>query len=173
MKEELFGRHGTVNAETAIYTYGEMVYRLALIQMKNRSEADDVFQEVFLRLVKYKDRIRSEEHLKAWLLRVTLNCCKKEFDKAFRRNTVAMEKECKSEESYEMAMPGNPVYEAVLALPENYKSVVHLFYDEQYSVREIGKILEVSESVVKTRLYRGREMLKEALKGEWESAGRI
>ena len=89
MKEELFGRHGTVNAETAIYTYGEMVYRLALIQMKNRSEADDVFQEVFLRLVKYKDRIRSEEHLKAWLLRVTLNCCKKEFDKAFRRKTVA------------------------------------------------------------------------------------
>ena len=70
-------------------------------------------------------------------------------------------------------MPGNPVYEAVLALPENYKSVVHLFYYEQYSVREIGKILEVSESVVKTRLYRGREMLKEALKGEWESAGRI
>lgn len=173
MKEELFGRHGTVNAETAIYTYGEMVYRLALIQMKNRSEADDVFQEVFLRLVKYKDRIRSEEHLKAWLLRVTLNCCKKEFDKAFRRNTVAMEKECKSEESYEMEMPGNPVYEAVLALPENYKSVVHLFYYEQYSVREIAKILEVSESVVKTRLYRGREMLKEALKGEWESAGRI
>ena len=113
MKEELFGRHGTVNAETAIYTYGEMVYRLSLIQMKNRSEADDVFQEVFLRLVKYKDRIRSEEHLKAWLLRVTLNCCKKEFDKAFRRNTVAMEKECKSEESYEMEMPGNPVYEAV------------------------------------------------------------
>ena len=163
MKEELFGRHGTVNAEAAIYTYGEMVYRLALIQMKNRSEADDV----------YKDRIRSEEHLKAWLLRVTLNCCKKEFDKAFRRNTVAMEKECKSEESYEMEMPGNPVYEAVLALPENYKSVVHLFYYEQYSVREIGKILEVSESVVKTRLYRGREMLKEALKGEWESAGRI
>ena len=132
-----------------------------------------MFQEVFLRLVKYKDRIRSEEHLKAWLLRVTLNCCKKEFDKAFRRNTVAMEKECKSEESYEMEMPGNPVYEAVLALPENYKSVVHLFYYEQYSVREIGKILEVSESVVKTRLYRGREMLKEALKGEWESAGRI
>lgn len=173
MKEELFGRHGTVNTEKAIYTYGEMVYRLALIQMKNRSEADDIFQEVFLRLVKYKDRIQNEEHLKAWLLRVTLNCCKKEFDKSFRRNTVAMEKECKSEDSYEMEMPGNPVYEAVLALPENYKSVVHLFYYEQYSVREIGNILEVSESVVKTRLHRGREMLKEALKGEWESAGRI
>ena len=53
MKKELFGRHGIVNAEAAIYTYGEMVYRLALIQMKNRSEADDVFQEVFLRLIRY------------------------------------------------------------------------------------------------------------------------
>ncbi len=171
MRDELFGRHGRINVETAIHTYGEMVYRLALIQMKNKSEADDVFQEVFLRLVKYKDRIQNEEHLKAWLLRVTLNCCKKEFDKAFRRNTVSMEKEYKSEEGYEMEMPGNPVYEAVLALSENYRSVVHLFYYEQYSVREIGAILGVSESVVKTRLYRGRELLKEALKGEWENEG--
>lgn len=82
-----------------------------------------------------------------------------------------MEKEYKSEEGYEMEMPGNPVYEAVLALSENYRSVVHLFYYEQYSVREIGAILGVSESVVKTRLYRGRELLKEALKGEWENEG--
>ena len=65
-----------------------MVYRIALLQMKNRSEAEDVFQEVFLRLVKYHSRIEGQEHLKAWLIRVTINCCRKQFDNAYRRKTV-------------------------------------------------------------------------------------
>ena len=73
-----------IDVEEALRTYGDMVYRLALVQMKNRSEVEDVFQEVFLRLVRYRERIEGEQHLKPWLLRVTVNCCKKQFDNASR-----------------------------------------------------------------------------------------
>ncbi len=162
-----------IDVEEALQTYGDMVYRLALVQMKNRSEADDVFQEVFLRLVRYKDRIQGEAHLKPWLLTVTVNCCRKQFDNAFRRRTVPMDREIGREESYEMGLPGDPVYDAVLELADDYRSVIHLFYYEQYSVREIGEILDISESAVKTRLSRARGMLKETLKGEFASAGTV
>ena len=141
--------------------------------MKNKSEAEDVFQEVFLRLVKYKERIQGREHLKAWLLRVTVNCCKKQFDSAFRKKTVSIDRDVQSTDSYEMDLPENLIYEAVLRLPADYRSTVHLFYYEQYSVSEIAEMLELSESAVKTRLYRSRGMLKEALKGEFDCVGRI
>ena len=150
-----------------------MVYRLALVQMKNKSEEEEVFQEVFLRLVKYKERIQGREHLKAWLLRVTVNCCKKQFDSAFRKKTVSIDRDVQSTDSYEMDLPENLIYEAVLRLPADYRSTVHLFYYEQYSVSEIAEMLELSESAVKTRLYRSRGMLKEALKGEFDCVGRI
>ena len=70
-------------------------------------------------------------------------------------------------------LPENLIYEAVLRLPADYRSTVHLFYYEQYSVSEIAEMLELSESAVKTRLYRSRGMLKEALKGEFDCVGRI
>lgn len=155
-----------INVEQALEIYGDMVYRLALVQMKNKTEAEDVFQEVFLRLVRYEERIQGEEHLKPWLLRVTINCCRKQFDNAYRKRTVPFDRDMGTEESYEMDMPGNPVYDAVMALPDDYRDVIHLFYYEQYSVREISDILGVSESAVKTRLSRAREKLRGRLKGE-------
>lgn len=96
---------------------------------------------MFLRLVRYKDRIDGQEHLKPWLIRVTVNCCRKQFDSAYRRRTVPIDREIGEEQSYEMDTPGNPVYDAVLGLPDDYRSVIHLFYYEQYSVREIAEIL--------------------------------
>ena len=91
--KRLFGKREAIDVEEALHTYGDMVYRLALVQMKNRSEAEDVFQEVFLRLVRYKDRIDGQEHLKPWLIRVTVNCCRKQFDSAYRRRTVPIDRE--------------------------------------------------------------------------------
>ena len=134
MRGQTEGSHEEINVEEAIRIHGNMVYRLALVQMKNKSEAEDVFQEVFLRLVKYKERIQGREHLKAWLLRVTVNCCKKQFDSAFRKKTVSIDRDVQSTDSYEMDLPENLIYEAVLRLPADYRSTVHLFYYEQYSV---------------------------------------
>ena len=102
MRGQTEGSHEEINVEEAIRIHGNMVYRLALVQMKNKSEAEDVFQEVFLRLVKYKERIQGREHLKAWLLRVTVNCCKKQFDSAFRKKTVSIDRDVQSTDSYEM-----------------------------------------------------------------------
>lgn len=162
-----------IDAEEALMEYGDMVYRIALLQMKNRSEAEDVFQEVFLRLVKYHSRIEGQEHLKAWLIRVTINCCRKQFDNAYRRKTVPFLKEEAVESFYEMETGEYGVYEAVQNLPPDYRSVVHLFYYEQYTVRQISEVLAVSESVVKTRLSRARAKLKEILKGEFGNAGAV
>lgn len=166
MRERKKTARKLIDIEEALRTYGDMVYRLALVQMKNRSEAEDVFQEVFLRLVRYRERIQGEEHLKPWLLRVTVNCCRKQFASAYRKRSVPLDTERNATESYEMNLPDSPVYDAVLELPDDYRSVIHLFYYEQYSVREIGEILKLSESAVKTRLSRARGMLRETLKGE-------
>ena len=163
--KRLFGKKEAIDVEEALHTYGDMVYRLALVQMKNRSEAEDVFQEVFLRLVRYKDRIDGQEHLKPWLIRVTVNCCRKQFDSAYRRRTVPIDREIGEEQSYEMDTPGNPVYDAVLGLPDDYRSVIHLFYYEGYSTAEIAQITSSRESTVRTRLTRARRQLAEILKG--------
>ena len=133
--------------------------------MKNKSDAEDVFQEVFLRLVQHQDKISDEEHLKAWLIRVTLNCCKKQFDSAWRRKTVSMEEQ--KEAGYEEEYEENVIYKEVQNLPEKYRTVIHLFYFEEYSVKEIGEITGQKESAVKTQLSRARGILKEKLKGEF------
>lgn len=148
-----------------MYQHANMVYRLALLQMKNKSDAEDVFQEVFLRLVQHQDKISDEEHLKAWLIRVTLNCCKKQFDSAWRRKTVSMEEQ--KEAGYEEEYEENVIYKEVQNLPEKYRTVIHLFYFEEYSVKEIGEITGQKESAVKTQLSRARGILKEKLKGEF------
>ena len=154
-----------INPEKALYQHANMVYRLALLQMKNKSDAEDVFQEVFLRLVQHQDKISDEEHLKAWLIRVTLNCCKKQFDSAWRRKTVSMEEQ--KEAGYEEEYEENVIYKEVQNLPEKYRTVIHLFYFEEYSVKEIGEITGQHESAVKTQLSRARGILKEKLKGEF------
>ena len=88
-----------LSAEYFIEKYADMVYRIALLQTKNKSDADDVFQEVFLRLVKYIDRIENEEHGKHWLMRVTVNCAKTHFTTAWRRNCRKFWKCCNSEKN--------------------------------------------------------------------------
>jgi RNA polymerase sigma-70 factor, ECF subfamily len=157
-----------VDTETAINQYADMVYRIAIVQMKNKSDADDIFQEVFIRLVKYKETIESEEHLKAWLIRVTTNCCNKQFTSAWNKKTTFLESEDDISETYEIEEQDETVFQAVKQLPENYKSVIHLFYYEEYSVKEIAQILEQSESTIKTRLSRARQMLRKNLGGSYD-----
>lgn len=153
-----------MTVEEAVEEYADMVFRIALVQMKNRTDADDVFQEVFLRLVKHIHKMETREHLKAWLIRVTVNCSRKHLSSFWNRNVGAMELEQKAEaytQEYE-----NPVREAVLKLPEKYRTVVHLFYFEELSVVEIGKLLKEKDSTIKSQLFRARELLRSKLEGE-------
>ena len=80
-----------IDMDSAVRRYADMVYRLAVVDTKSKTEAEDIFQEVFLKLLRYKDSITSEEHLKAWLIRVTVNQCKSHFTLAWNRKKVALD----------------------------------------------------------------------------------
>ena len=147
----------SIDVEQAVEEHAEMVYRLALLKTGQPADADDVFSEVFLRLVKYRHKIKSAEHLKAWLLRVTINCCHRHQSSAWRRKVFSMETYGREEPEQLQAFPSeSPVFQAVQALPQAYRDVVQLYYFEQYTVRETASILGRPEGTVKSLLSRAR-----------------
>lgn len=152
---------GGADKREYVEKFFDMIYKLALSQTKNRENADDVVQEVFLRYLKYGKEFESEEHIKAWLIRVTLNCCKSLFTSAWVRKTAPLDEDIPfdTEEKHD-------VYYAVAELPPKYRAVIHLFYYEDFSVAEISKALGIKQTTVKSQLSRGRDMLREKLKGD-------
>lgn len=158
-----------MSPEEVIDKYADMVYRLALLQVKNQTDADDIFQEVFIRLVSNIQKLQNEEHVKAWLIRVTINCSKKHFARIKNQDVFSideLEQTGAEEDGYLQAEGQGPVSMAVGKLPSKYRNVIHLFYFEEMSVQEIAKITEQKETTVKSQLFRAREMLEEMLKGE-------
>ena len=150
-----------ISAEEVLRRYANMVYRLALARVKNRHDAEDILQEVFLRYIRSKPACRDEEHRKAWLIRTAINCSKSLLTSAWFRRTTAMG------ESPAAGLPEESgVYEAVMALPLQYRTVVHLFYFEDYSIAEMAALLQRKEATIKTQLFRARERLRSQLKGE-------
>lgn len=152
------------DAEDLFRVYGDMIFRIAMLHTDCRADAEDVTQDVLLRVLRNKKPYESPEHQKAWLIRVTLNCCKSRMTSAWKRHTAA---ETGLERAAEETEDFSDVYLAVRALDEKYRDVVHLFYYEEYSVKEIASLLGTTESNVKSRLFRAREMLRERLKGEY------
>lgn len=144
----------------AVERWGDMVWRLALARTANVSDAEDVFQEVFLRYFRHEGRFDSDEHRKAWLIRCTVNRAKNLHASPWRRRTVPLETAAQVgvEDEY------REVYSAVLALPAKYRAVIHLFYFEGLAVADIAAALGAPEGTVKSRLSRGRALLREALK---------
>ncbi len=149
--------------EEIIEKYSDMVLRLALNQTRNRANADDIYQEVFLRLIKNTDKIKNEDHLKAWLIRVTINCSRTMLSSYWNKNVISL-KEAASLEAY--PFEEDFVYNAVLKLPIKYRTVVHLYYFEGYSVKETAQIMRQSESATKTQLKRARDRLRPLLEKE-------
>ena len=154
-----------ITAEGAIDRYADMVYRLALSQMRNETDADDIFQEVFIRLVSHIQDLESWEHVKAWLIRVTINCAGKHFDQYWNKNVDYIDDtERLEDEAAEFEVPEeHPVRAAVFRLPVKYRTVVHLYYYEELSVAEIAQVTGQKESTVKSQMHRAREMLRELL----------
>ena len=143
--------------------YADMVYKLALARTKDRHLAEDVFQEVFLRCVKKGGGFTSEEHLKAWLIRVTINCSRDLFRSSWFQKTEPLTDTL----VFDQPEKGD-VYYAMLELPSKYRVALHLFYYEGLKISEISRALKLPEGTVKPRLSRGRELLKEKLKGEYD-----
>ena len=151
----------TLNIDEVENKYADMVYRIAVTQMKNTHDAQDIFQEVFLRLVKHMDTIESEEHLKAWLIRVTLNCSKTNLTSAWRRHTQSIEEQTE-EFSFETEEQLD-LYEHLQKLPKKYRTVLYLFYYEEMSIKEICEVTGQKEPTVKSELSRARTMLRTEL----------
>lgn len=141
--------------------YADTVYRLAFSRVKSKHDADDILGEVFLRYVKADPKFSCEEHIKFWLIRATINCSKSFFTSSWFKKIVPLD-----DTLYTSLKENSEVYYAVMELPIKYRTVIHLYYYEEYSVKEIADILEVSQSAVKSRLARAREQLKTKLEGE-------
>ncbi len=149
--------------EQLVREYGDMVYRLAYAHTRNRSDADDIFQEVFLHVMESKKEFQNEAHEKASLIRITLNCLKSHWRMAWRKHDVPLDERIIYPEPEDHA-----VDEALLKLPPKYRTAVHLFYCEGYSATEIAELTGEKPSTVRTRLTRARKKLRDTLKGEFE-----
>lgn len=149
-----------ISAAEAFKKYSDMVYRLAVARVKNKYDADDILQEVFVRFIKCKEKVENEEHLKALLIRITINCSKSWLSSSWYKRTETLSETLSVTDEYKDTL------DAVLRLPQKYRTVIHMHYYMGYSVDEISSILKSKPSTVKSWLHRARKMLKIDLEGE-------
>lgn len=151
--------------EKLIEKYRDNLFATAFSVCRNPQDADDVVQETFIQYHTTDRCFESEQHIRAWLIRTAINKAKNVNRAFWRRTSVPLEEYI---ETLVFETPeAEGLFEEVMRLPEKYRTVIHLFYYEDYAVKEIAEILGLSESNVKVRLTRGREMLRKALKEEW------
>lgn len=165
---EEFNATEYLTVEEVLAKYSNMVYRLAYARTMNKCDAEDITQEVFIKYMQHQYELAEEEYRKAWLIRVTINASKSLLASAWNRKRVSMEE-------IEGSLEGrsglerdfdNSVLCEVAKLPEKYRVIVHLFYFEDMSVKEISSLLGRKEATVKSHLYRAREILKKNLREE-------
>lgn len=151
----------------AVERYGDMLYRIAFSWCKDRADAEDMVQSAFLKLLRADKSFDGEEHMRRWLIRVTVNNCKKLLLSPWRTRREPLEDYA---ESLFAAQPEDgALFLAVMSLPQKQRVVVHLYYYEGYSVREIGRLLRTNESTIQSRLASARKKLKSKLKEAWDS----
>jgi RNA polymerase sigma-70 factor (ECF subfamily) len=149
--------------ENVIKEYSNMVYRLAFSQTRNKSDADDIYQEVFFRYIRKKPQFETEIHRKAWFIRVTINCCKKMWLSSWVKKIVPSDENI----AFEMKEETDLHYE-LQKIPMKYRAVIHLFYYEDLSIEEISEVLNQKPSTIRTQLTRARYKLKEILKEDYD-----
>ena len=147
--------------EDALRRWGDTVLRLAVGQLRNTADAEDVLQDVFVRLLKDSTSFNDDEHLKAWLLRVTINRCFDVRKAGKRRQTEPLEDRFAAPKAPDLLE--SDVWEAMGTLPEDLRVVVHLFYVDGYSTDEVAGIVDCRPATVRTRLHRARKRMKAAL----------
>lgn len=147
-----------------IYRYTDMVYRMAFSLLKNKYDAEDVHQDVFVRYLKKRPEFENTEHEKAWFLRVTVNLCKNFWKTAWRQRVVSLgEEDLDRQLERGKEETEDEIIYIVKKLPQKYRVVIHLFYYEELSTDEIAKVLGMKPSTVRTHLTRARARLKELL----------
>ncbi len=148
------------NAGRMLDKYGDGILRLSYSYLHNMSDAEDVVQETLIKYMKNAPVFENDAHEKAWLMRVASNLSKNKIDYNNVRQADELDERLAAEEREDLSF----VWDAVKSLPDNYRDVLHLFYHEGYSTKEISGILKRNESTVRSDLKRGRDRLKLVLK---------
>lgn len=150
------------NYEMAVSNYAEDIYRMAFSMVQAKEDAEDILQNVFMKLLLYQKEFHDSDHLRRWLIRVAINECNSLWTSSWRKRVEL-------KEFSERDMAGNEsfynseyedLYTAMRTLPPKLRIVIHLFYYEEYSTREIASLLHILEATVRTRLSRARKLLK-------------
>jgi RNA polymerase sigma-70 factor (ECF subfamily) len=166
---ELMGDETQSSADSyqaLIDRYSLLVYRLAYVRTGNKFDADDIYQEVFLRCVRAKPQFRDEEHERAFLIRVTVNVSKNLLKSAWRRRTVPLFDQADFMQDLPLAGECDDLKAAIQKLPKKSRTIIHLHYFENMTAVEIGKALHIPASSVRVDLSRTRTKLKIILMGE-------
>ncbi len=148
----------------AIDKYADTVTRLCMLYLKSYADTEDVFQSVFIKYAVKSPVFENESHEKAWIIKVTINACKDMLKSFFRSRTVSVEE--MSGKLFVKDEDLSYVLEAVLSLPEKYRTVVYLHYYEEYTAVEIGQMLGKNVNTIYTRLARAKELLRKSLGGD-------
>ena len=147
--------------------YSDMVLRRAYTYLKNRADAEDIVQDVFLRIIDKKPSFNDESHEKSWLIRATINMCKNKVNMFWNKN------KCSIDDVQEFAVSDKyntdtSVFQAVMALGEKYRVVVYMYYYEGYSTPEIADVIGKNETTIRSLLHRARNKLKDMLKEDYD-----
>lgn len=147
--------------------YSDMVLRVAYTYLKNRADAEDIVQDVFLRIIDKKPSFNDESHEKSWLIRATINMCKNKVNMFWNKN------KCSIDDVQEFAVSDKyntdtSVFQAVMALGEKYRVVVYMYYYEGYSTPEIADVIGKNETTIRSLLHRARNKLKDMLKEDYD-----
>ena len=154
------------DAERLVRTYGDLLYRVCLIQLKNPADAEDAVQDTFVRLLQKAPDFSSAEHERAWLLRVAVNLCRDKLRTRARHGEVPLE-EAPDGEPDSFPPSDSGILRALAALPEKYRLALTLYYVEDRPIAEIAKVIGRTPSAVKMRLAKGRALLEEAYRKEF------
>ena len=150
-----------------VHKYLDTIYRVALSGSKNPHDAEDIVQSTFLKLLENKKEFQDEEHIRKWLIRVTINEANSLWRSFWRKKVISFEETLKEPEFFEPEQ--SELFWAVQKLSPKYREVTYLYYYEEYSIKEIAKLLHISETAIQTRLMRARAKLREKLKEAWNN----
>ena len=157
----MYSLTGDEYIEKAVKTYSKSMLNAAYSLLGSVPDAEDAVQEAFLKYIQKAPKFKDSDHEKAWLLRVTINISKNML-KSSSRKTLPIYEDIPTNQN------NNEVLQCVMSLEEKYRTIIHLYYYEDYSIKEIASILSLPRATVGTRLSRGRNILKTMLKGDFE-----
>ena len=149
--------------EAAFNAHGNKLYRTALAILGGKADAEDIVHDAFVKLLEKPQNFQSPSHEAAWLIRVTVNLCKNRLRSHWWKKTVPLLDTYPAQNHHQQDL-----LQAIHTLPPKYRGVIHLFYYEGYSTKEISEITSQNESTVRQQLTRARRMLKDFLEGEYQ-----